>query len=64
MHAIGFEEALMIFDYSLAVEDAGHIAAEHGRDRDDDRAINQNLDPANRGHDTPLRIFLAAAERR
>ena len=33
---------------ALAVEDARHVAAEHRRDRDDDRAIEQNLNPANR----------------
>ena len=49
---------------ALAIEDARHIRAEHRRDRDDNRAIDQNLDPANRSHDTPLRIFRAAAERR
>ena len=40
---------------ALAVEDARHVAAEHRRDRDDDRAVKQDLNPANRGHDTPLR---------
>ena len=49
---------------ALAIEDARHIRAEHRRDRDNNRAIDQNLDPANRSHDTPLRIFRAAAERR
>src|ERR1700675_4947794 len=37
---------------ALAVEYARHIAAEHGRDRHDDRAIEQNLNPADGGHDT------------
>ena len=39
---------------ALAVEDARHIAAEHRRNRDDDRAVKQNLDPANRSHGTSL----------
>ena len=39
---------------ALAVEDARHVAAEHRRDRDDDRAIKQDLNPANRGHGTSL----------
>ena len=39
---------------ALAVEDARHVAAEHRRDRDDDRAIEQDLNPANRGHGTSL----------
>ena len=30
---------------ALAVEDARHIGAEHRRQRDDDRAIKQNLNP-------------------
>ena len=53
---------------ALAVEDARHVAAEHRRDRDDDRAVKQNLNPPNRGHDTPLglraRTARDAAERR
>ena len=36
---------------TFAVEHARHIGAENGRDRDDDRAIEQNLDPADDGHD-------------
>ena len=39
---------------ALAVEDARHVAAEHRRDRDDDRAVKQNLNPANRSHGTSL----------
>ena len=35
---------------AFAVEDARHVGAENRRDRDDDRAIEQNLDPADDGH--------------
>ena len=35
---------------ALAVEHARHIGAEHRRERDDDGAIEQNLDPADDGH--------------
>ena len=39
---------------ALAVEDARHVAAEHRRNRDDDRAVEQDLNPANRSHGTSL----------
>jgi hypothetical protein len=35
---------------ALAAEHAGHIGAEQRRNGDDDRAIEQNLDPADDGH--------------
>ena len=53
---------------ALAVEHARHVAAEHRRDRHDDRAIEQNLNPADDSHGTePLcvvRTALASAERK
>ena len=53
---------------ALAVEDARHVGAEHRRDSDDDRAVKQDLNPPNRGHDTSLgfraRTARVAAERR
>ena len=36
---------------ALAVEDARHVAAERLHQRDDDRAEEQNLNPADDGHD-------------
>ena len=35
---------------ALAVEYARHVAAEHGRERDDDRAIKHYLSPTDDGH--------------
>jgi hypothetical protein len=35
---------------ALAAEHARHIGAEHRRDRDNDRAVQQNLNPADGGH--------------
>ncbi len=50
---------------AFAVEDARHEAAEHRRDRDDDRAIEQNLNPADDGHDRcPFRTARGGAVRR
>ena len=39
---------------ALAIEDARHVGAEHRRERDDDRAIKKDLNPADHGHDTDL----------
>ena len=50
---------------ALAVEDARHVAAEQRRDRDDDRAVEQNLNPADDGHGRyPFRTARAGAARR
>ena len=50
---------------ALAVEHARHVAAEQRRERDDDRAVEQDLNPADDGHVAPrLRIARAAAARR
>ena len=49
---------------ALAVEDARHVGAEYRRERDDDRAEKDDLNPADYGHGTPLRIARDAAERR
>ena len=54
---------------ALAVEDARHVAAERLHQRDDDGAVEQDLNPADEGHggrasSEPLRIFRAAAGRR
>ena len=35
---------------ALAIENAGHIGAKRRRDRDDNRAVKENLDPADEGH--------------
>src|SRR5262249_26326184 len=35
---------------ALTAEHTRHIGAEHGRDRDNDRAIEQYLDPADESH--------------
>ena len=35
---------------ALAIEHARHVAAEHRRERDDDRAIENDLNPADDGH--------------
>ena len=55
-------------EIALAVEHARHVAAEHRRDRHDDRAIENNLNPADGSHGTePLcvvRTALASAERK
>ena len=50
---------------ALAVEDARHVAAERRHQRDDDRAVKQDLNPADDGHGrAPFRTARAAAERR
>ena len=50
---------------ALAVEHARHVAAERLHQRDDDRAIEQDLNPADDGHGhTPFRTARAAAARR
>jgi hypothetical protein len=49
----------------LAVEDARHVAAEQGRDRDDDRAKENDLGPADEGHcRSALKAARAAAAHR
>ena len=50
---------------ALAVEDARHVAAERLHQRDDDRAIEQDLNPTDEGHGERLfRTARAAAGRR
>ena len=50
---------------ALAVEDARHVAAERLHQRDDDGAIEQDLDPADEGHGARLfRTARAAAGHR
>ena len=50
---------------ALAIEDARHVPAERHHERDDDRAIEQNLNPADERHGVdPFRTARAAAERR
>ena len=44
---------------ALAVEDARHVAAEQRRDRDDDRAIKNDLNPADDGHGREPVVSLA-----
>ena len=43
-HADGRQEG------ALAIEDARHVGAEHGRQRDDDGAIKDDLNPAEKCH--------------
>jgi hypothetical protein len=49
---------------ALAVEDARHVAAERHHQRGNDCAKQDDLKPAGKRHDAPLRTARAEAERR
>src|SRR6185312_8536312 len=49
---------------TFAVEHARHVAAQDGRERDDDRAIKNDLDPTDDGHGMSLSLRAIFSESR